>query len=99
MSIRDAAGFVVGSRMRAAIVTFMIVFGFTSVSFASEDDRTKRPKEKPIQLPSVEFNGYSGKITADQSRIWDSPDPSSQYQMRQSASQPYFGLSFSRPLE
>jgi len=92
-------GFVVWNCMRAAIFILTVLFGFTSVSFAAEDDKTKRQKEKPIQLPSVEFNGYSGKLTADQSRIWDSPDPSSQYQMRQSASQPYFGLSFSRPLQ
>jgi hypothetical protein len=85
--------------MRAAFFILAILFGFTSVGSAAEDDKTKKLKEKPIQLPSVEFNGYSGRLTADQSRIWDSPDPSSQYQMRQSGSQPYFGLSFSRPLQ
>jgi len=84
--------------MRVTLLILAILFNFTVVSSA-EDDRTRRQKEKPIQLPSIDFNGYSGRLTADQSRIWDAPDPSSQYQMRQSASQPYFGLSFSKPLQ
>ncbi|MGC1572470.1 MAG: hypothetical protein WA750_10230 [Pseudolabrys sp.] len=64
-----------------------------------QDDKSKRQKEKPIQLPSFDFNGYSGRLTADQSRIWETPDPTSQFQTRQSASQPYFGLTLSRPLQ
>jgi hypothetical protein len=87
-----------GQFMRAAFCIFAILFSFASVSSA-EEDRSRRQKEKPIQLPSLDFNGYSGRLTADQSRIWDAPDPSSQYQTRQSASQPYFGLTLSRPLQ
>lgn len=68
-----------------------ILFALTSVSSA-QDDKSKKQKEKPIQLPSLDFSGYSGRLTADQSRIWETPDPSSQFQTRQSASQPYFGL-------
>jgi hypothetical protein len=85
--------------MRMAPCVLAILFGLTTVSSAAEDDRSRRQKEKPIQLPSFEFNGYSGRLSADQSRIWDVPDPSSQFQVRQSASQPYFGLTLSRPLQ
>jgi hypothetical protein len=87
-----------GAFMRVAVCVVAILFGFVSASAAAED-KNKRPKEKPIQLPTLEFNGYSGRLSADQSRIWETPDPSSQFQARQSASQPYFGLTFSRPLQ
>ncbi len=83
--------------MRAAVWVFVFLFGFASAS-AAQEDKNKRPKEKPIQLPTLEFNGYSGRLSADQSRVWETPDPSSQFQTRQSASQPYFGLTLSRPL-
>ena len=68
---------------------FIVLFGFTSVGSAAEDDKEK---EKPIQLPSLDFSGYSGRFTADQSRVWETQDP-------QAVSQPYFGLKLSRPLE
>jgi hypothetical protein len=84
--------------MRVTVWIFAILFGLASVS-AAEEDRNKRSKEKPIQLPTLEFSGYSGRLSADQSRIWETPDPSSQFQTRQSASQPYFGLTLSRPLQ
>jgi len=84
--------------MRVAVWVFAILFGSATVCSAQED-RIKRPKEKPIQLPTFEINGYSGRLSADQSRIWETPDPSSQFQTRQSASQPYFGLTLSRPLQ
>lgn len=87
-----------GQFMRVALCIFAILFAFTGVSFGQED-KSKRQKEKPIQLPSFDFNGYSGHLTADQSRIWETPDPTSQFQTRQSASQPYFGLTLSRPLQ
>jgi hypothetical protein len=75
---------------------------FCSASQASalgRRNRQKKQSENPIELPSLDFNGYSGKFSADQSRIWKTQDPSSQYQARQAASQPYFGLKLSRPLE
>ena len=84
--------------MRTALCILAILFGFTSVGAAAEDTKSRRQKEKPIQLPSFELNDYSGRFTADQSRIWQQPDPSSQYQSQQTASQPYFGLTISRPL-
>jgi len=37
------------------------LFGFTSVGSATEDDKGQ---EKPIQLPSLDFSGYSGRFTA-----------------------------------
>jgi hypothetical protein len=74
------------------------LFAFTGVS-SGQDDKSKKQKEKPIQLPSFDFNGYSGRLTGDQSRIWDTPDSTSQFQTRQSASQPYFGLTLSRPFQ
>jgi hypothetical protein len=89
-----------GEFMRAALCIFFIVlFCFTSAGSAAEDDKGKKQKENPIQLPSLDFSGYSGRFTADQSRIWETQDPSSQYQARQAVSQPYFGLKLSRPLE
>jgi len=88
-----------GELVRAALCIFIVLFGFTSVGSAAETDKNKKQREKPIELPSLDFNGYSGKFTADQSRIWETQDPSSQYQARQAESQPYFGLKRSRPLE
>ena len=88
-----------GEFMRAALCIFIVLFGFTSAGSAAEDDKGKKQKENPIQLPSLDFSGYSGRFTADQSRIWETQDPSSQYQARQAVSQPYFGLRLSRPLE
>jgi hypothetical protein len=76
----------------------IVLFGFTSVGSAAEDDKCKKQKEKPIQLPS-DFSGYSGRFTADQSRVWETQDPSSRYQARQPVSQPHFGLKLSGPLE
>jgi hypothetical protein len=87
-----------GQFMRVALCIFAILFAFTGVC-SGQDDKSKRQKEKPIQLPSFDLNGYSGRLTADQSRIWETPDPTSQFQTRQSASQPYFGLTLSRPLQ
>src|SRR6476661_8949998 len=43
--------------MRAALCIFAILFAFTGVS-SGQDDKSKRQKEKPIQLPSFDFNGY-----------------------------------------
>lgn len=71
---------------------FIVLFGFTSVGSAAEDDKGKKQKEKPIQLPSLDFSGYSGRFTADQSRVWETQDP-------QALNQPYFGLKLSRPVE
>ena len=85
--------------MRTTFCILAFIFGFVSVSAGAEDDKSRRQKEKPIQLPTFDFGGYSGKFSADQSRIWDVPDPSSQFQVRQSGAQPYFGMTFSRPLE
>jgi hypothetical protein len=85
--------------MRAALYLFLILFGFTAAALA-QDSKYKKPKEKPIQLPSVDLlKGYSGNFSADESQVWQAPDPSSQFKIGQSASQPYFGLRFSRPLE
>jgi len=36
--------------MRAAFFILAILFGFTSVSSAAEDDKTKKLKEKPISI-------------------------------------------------
>jgi len=47
----------------------------------------------------LDISGYSDKFTADQSKIWETQDPSNQIQSRQAVSQPYFGLNLSRPLE
>lgn len=85
--------------MRAALCITIVLFGFTNAGSAAEDDKGKKQKEKPIQLPPLEFNGYSSRFTADQSQVWETQDPSSQYQARQAVSQPYFGLKLSRPLE
>jgi len=68
-----------GQFMRVALCIFAILFAFTGVC-SGQDDKSKRQKEKPIQLPSFDFNGYSGRLTADQSRIWETPDPTSQFQ-------------------
>jgi hypothetical protein len=76
--------------MRAALCIIIVLFGFTNAGSAAEDDKGKKQKEKPMQLPSLEFNGYSGRFTADQSRIWETQDPYSQYQARQALSQPLF---------
>jgi len=84
--------------MRIALCIFVMFFGLSGALLA-QTSTTARPDKKPIQLPSVDvLKGYSGNFSADQSNVWQTPDPSSQYQAGQSASSPYLGLKFKRDL-
>ncbi|HXZ22108.1 MAG TPA: hypothetical protein VEH78_05020 [Pseudolabrys sp.] len=85
--------------MRAALIVLSVLFAFTSSGYA-QDSKDKKPKEKPMQLPSVDvLKGYTGTFSADESHVWQTQDPSNQFRTQQSASQPYFGLHFTRPLQ
>lgn len=84
--------------MRIVLFTFVAFLGLSGTLLA-QNSNTRRPAEKPIQLPSVDIlKGYPGNFSADQSNVWQTPDPSSQYQAGQSASSPVLGLKFKRDL-
>jgi len=87
--------------MRAALCLFIFIVlaSVTGAGYAQNSKYTK-PKEKPIQLPTVDlFKGYTGNFSADESHVWQTQDPSNQFRSQQSASQPYFGLHLTRPLQ
>jgi hypothetical protein len=87
------------SLMRCALFALSVLFAFASAGYA-QDNRDKRVKAKPMQLPSVDLlKGYTGNFSADESHVWQTQDPSNQFRTQQSASQPYFGLTFTRPLQ
>jgi hypothetical protein len=87
------------ANMRAALCIFAVLVGFTNAGHA-QNSKYKKPAEKPIQLPSVDLlKGYTGNFSADESHVWRTQDPSNQFRTQQSASQPYFGLTFKRSLD
>ena len=84
--------------MRAALCMFVILFAGTSLGYAGDDDKDKWGK--PVRVPTFELNGgYTARFGADESRIWQTPDPTAQSDGRQDLNRPVFGLTISRPLK
>jgi len=87
--------------MRAALCAVVVLFGFTSLGYAQDSQKSKvNPRWKPIEIPQIEASGFTARFGADQSNLWQTPDPSSLGQARRSWNdEPAFGLTISRPIQ
>ena len=87
--------------MRAAFCVVAILLGFASVGRAQDSSDKINPRWKKIEIPTIDPNmGISARLSADQSNMWQTPDPSSINQARRSwdGDDRTFGLTISRPL-
>jgi hypothetical protein len=85
--------------MRAAFCVLAVMLGFASLASAQDDSKDKYKNEKRYRAPQIDFNGFNARFSADQSNIWQTPDPSTQYQSRQDPDAPVVGLTISRPFQ
>jgi len=85
--------------MRVALCVVATLLG--SASFGYAQDSNINPRWKKVEIPTIDPNaGFTGRVSADQSNIWQAPDPSSLGQSRRSWNdEPSFGLTFSRPIQ
>lgn len=87
--------------MRAAFCVVVILLGFVSVGHAQDSSDKINPRWKKIEIPTIDPNmGITTRFGANESQIWQTPDPSSINQARRSWDQDdrTFGLTISRPL-
>jgi len=86
--------------MRAlCIVVFSL--GLLTPRYAADDGKTKTPKDEKLwNLPNVDLkDDFTLQFESSNPRGLATPNPSSQYQLRQqNEDQPFFGLSISKPL-
>ena len=83
--------------MRAALCTFAILFGFTTLGYAGDVDKHKTQKQ--IRIPALEQNGYTAKFGIDETQIWDTPDIYGRKPSWQDNSDRPVGLTISRPFQ
>ncbi len=87
--------------MRTAFCVVVILLGFASVSRAQDSGDKINPRWKKIEIPTIDPNfGMTARFGANESQIWQTPDPSSINQARRSWDNDdrTFGLTISRPL-
>jgi hypothetical protein len=87
--------------MRAAFCAVGILLGFAGAGHAQDSSDKINPRWKKIEIPTINPNfGIDARLSADQSNLWQTPDPSSINQARRSWDQDdrTFGLKFSKPL-
>ena len=87
--------------MRAAFCVVVILLGFTNVGRAQDSSDKINPRWKKIEIPTIDPNfGMTARLSADQSNLWQTPDPSSINQARRSwdGDDRTFGLTITRPL-
>ena len=87
--------------MRAALYVVIILLGFASLGHAQDSSDKINPRWKKIEIPTINPNlGMTARFSADQSNVWQTPDPSSLNQARRSWDQDdrTFGLTISKPL-
>ena len=85
--------------MRAALYTLIALLGMATVVFAAEANKDRKPIEKHIKLPNLDFNGYSAEFDTGLSRRPDTYAPPGTSQLTNDSAEPYFGLKFSKPLK
>jgi hypothetical protein len=86
--------------MRIALCVVAVLLGFASAGYAQDSNDGVNPRWKKIEIPTIDPNaGFTARFGADQSNIWQTPDPTSLGQARRSWNdEPAFGLKISRPL-
>ena len=88
--------------MRAAFCVVVILLGFASLGHAQDSGDKINPRWKKIEIPTIDPNfGMTARFSADQSNVWQTPDPSSASQARRSWNQDdrTFGLTISKPFQ
>jgi len=83
--------------MRAALCTFVILFGCTTLAHAGDVDKSKNQKQ--IRIPALEQNGYAARFGIDETQIWDTPDIYGRKPSWQDNSDRPVGLTISRPFQ
>ncbi len=88
--------------MRIALCAVVVLLGTAGLGHAqNSNDSNISPRWKKFEVPTIDPNaGYTANVGANQSQIWQSPDPSSANQSRRSWTNEdrAFGLTISRPL-
>ncbi len=91
-----------GFFMRMALCVIAVLLGFASHGYAQDSNQKINPRWKKIEIPLIDPNaGIITRFGANESDIWQSPDPSSVNQSRRSWSENdrAFGLTISRPIQ
>jgi hypothetical protein len=88
--------------MRMAICVLAVLLGFASLGRAQDSNQKINPRWKKIEIPNIDPNtGITARFGANESQIWQTPDPSSVSQARRSWNEDdrTFGLTISRPFQ
>ena len=88
--------------MRMALCVIAVLLGFASFGFAQDSGDKINPRWKKIEIPNIDPNaGITTRFGANESQIWQTPDPSSISQARRSWNNDdrAFGLTISRPIQ
>jgi hypothetical protein len=88
-----------GILMRAALCTLVALLGMAGASYAGDADKDRKPIEKQIKLPNLDFNGYSAQFDTNLSRRPETYAPPGASQFTNDSAEPYVGLKFSKPLK
>jgi hypothetical protein len=83
--------------MRAALCTFVLLFGFTALGHAGDVEKSKNLKQ--IRIPALEQSGYAARFGIDETQIWDTPDIYGRRPSWQGNSDRPVGLTISRPFQ
>jgi hypothetical protein len=88
--------------MRTALCVIAVLLGFASFGQAQDSKQKINPRWKAIEIPNIDPNiGITARFGANESQIWQTPDPSSVSQARQSWNEDdrAFDLTVSRPFQ
>ncbi len=88
--------------MRVALCVVAVLLGLPSLVYAQDSGDKINPRWKKIEVPTIDPNmGFTARFGANESQIWQTPDPSSLNQARRSWDNDdrSFGLTISRPIQ
>jgi hypothetical protein len=91
-----------GHLMRIALCVVAVLLGFVCLGHAQDTKQKINPRWKTIEIPLIDPNaGITARFGANESQIWQTPDPSSVSQARRSWNEDdrSFGLTVSRPFQ
>jgi hypothetical protein len=88
-----------GPIMRVALCLLAVLLARTGAH--AQDNGNINPRWKKLEVPTIDPNGFSTRLGADQSNIWQTPDQSSIGKATRSWNddQPSFGITISRPFD